>query len=308
MRPVDCERAPSAVSIGGVLNASEAAPGVPGADRSVGAIMGDNQPPWAPSEVDRERPNASRVYDFLLGGSHNFDIDRDLGRRVLEAEPNARLFAQANRNFLRRAVRFLIGAGVRQFLDVGSGIPTLGNTHEVAQREAPDARVVYVDIDPVAVAHSAAILNGNDRAGATIGDLREPGRILADPVVRQLIDPDEPVGLLLVAVLHFVPDADNPVGVVAQFRDALVPGSFVVVSHASSPASPEAAGRVARVRDAYQHAATPLTLRSRKEIGALVEGWELVVGGVVDPAAWLTEPGTGPGFDVPGFAVVGKKP
>ncbi|HUZ38530.1 MAG TPA: SAM-dependent methyltransferase [Streptosporangiaceae bacterium] len=152
--------------------------------------------------ADIKRANTARVYDYWLGGTHNFLADQDLGRAICAVDPIVRAGARANRAFLGRAVRFLGEAGIGQFLDIGSGIPTQGNVHEVAQQANPAARVAYVDIDPVATAHSTAILTGNDNAAVIEADLRQPARILASDTIRTMIDFSRPVGLLLVAVLH----------------------------------------------------------------------------------------------------------
>ena len=169
------------------------------------------RPSWAPPEIDLDRPSAARVYDFYLGGFHNFPADREMAREAIRMWPELPLMMQANRAFLRRAVRFAVGRGITQFLDIGSGIPTVGNSHEVAQQADPAARVVYVDIDPVAVAHSRAILGGDDRRPSCCRPtcaIRTA--ILADERVRGLLDLDRPVAMLLVALLHFVPDEDDP--------------------------------------------------------------------------------------------------
>ncbi|MFC3381949.1 SAM-dependent methyltransferase [Couchioplanes azureus] len=176
------------------------------------------------------RPSSARIYDALLGGNHNFAADREAAQHLLAAIPGAGEMARANRAFLHRAVRFLLDRGIRQFLDIGSGIPTVGNVHEVAQRRVPGARVVYVDIDPVAVAHSNDILKDNPSAVAVQADMRFPEAILEHPDVRALLDLGEPVGLLLVAMLHFVPD-DDAYTAVARLRAALPPGSYIVISH-----------------------------------------------------------------------------
>src|SRR5277367_5285286 len=181
---------------------------------------------WAPPGVDTRRANVARVYDYWLGGSHNFLADQDLGRSIAAVDPNIRDFARANRAFLGRAVRFLSAASISQFLDIGSGIPTQGNVHEVAQQANPGARVAYVDIDPVAVAHSKALLSGNQNAAIIQADLREPERILGHADTRRLIDPDQPTGLLLVSILHFIAEAEDPWRIVATLRDVLAPGSY----------------------------------------------------------------------------------
>src|ERR1022692_433189 len=175
---------------------------------SPGGVMAD-EPGRVPPGVDTQRANVARVYDYLLGGSHNFLADQDLGRAMAAVEPNVRAIARANRAFLGRAVRFLAGAGIRQFLDIGSGIPTQGNVHEVAHQANPGARVAYVEVDPVAIAHSKAILAGHDNAAIVDGDLREPEKILAHDAIGRLIDFSQPVGLLLVSVLPFISDAGD---------------------------------------------------------------------------------------------------
>src|SRR3954468_1137650 len=203
------------------------------------------RPAWAPRSIDISVPSVSRIYDFYLGGSHNFEADREAARRAMEFAPGLPKTMQANRAFLRRAVRFAAEEGITQFLDIGSGIPTSGNVHEVARSARPGARVVYVDHDPVAVAHSEAVLAGDEDADVVAGDLRKPGDILANPRLRRLIDLNRPVALLLVAILHFVEDEDDPDGGVAELRDALAPGSLFVVTHAAYegiPLSPERAG------------------------------------------------------------------
>jgi hypothetical protein len=198
--------------------------------------------------------------------------------------PDVSVGAQANRAFLRRAARYLAAAGVRQFLDIGSGIPTLGNVHEIAQQAAPDSRVVYVDIDPVAVAHSQQILAGNPNAAVIQEDLRRPELILSHPDVRRLIDFSEPVAVLLVAVLHFISDEDDPAAILATLREATAPGSYLVLSHGSAESrKPEEAVGGAAV---YQRTASPLTLRDRARLRELFAGYELIDPGVVWAPLW----------------------
>src|ERR1700742_538713 len=179
-------------------------------------------PGWVPEGVDVDVPNAARIYDALLGGHHNFVVDREAAAHLERAAPGSTAIARSNRAFVGRSVRWLGDNGIRQFLDLGSGIPTLGNVHEVAQSAGPESRVLYVDIDPVAVAHSHAILAGNPLAGVIEADLQRPGDVLYHPEVLRLLDFSQPVAVLLNAVLHFVPDAADPAGVIAQFREALV--------------------------------------------------------------------------------------
>ena len=182
----------------------------------VGRLRVEPRPDWVPEGIDLQRPSAARMYDYYLGGAHNFGPDRELGRKVLEFVPDGQLLAQANRAFLHRAVRFLLSRGIQQFLDIGSGIPTAGNVHEVAQKEAPGSRVLYVDHDHVAVAHSEALLRDNPDARVLHADLRNPDEILSSPALHEVLDLSQPVGLLLVAVLHFIPDEDGPASLVAR--------------------------------------------------------------------------------------------
>jgi SAM-dependent methyltransferase len=248
------------------------------------------------------------VYDFYLGGFHNFAADREMGRQAVQMWPDLPEIMQSNRGFLRRAVEFLAGAGVRRFLDLGSGIPTVGNVHEVAQRFAPDARVVYVDNDPVAVEHSRAILARDERTSVVQADLRDPDSVLADPAVRALLEPGEPTAVLMVAVLHFVPDDADPAGLVARFRDAVPSGSYLALSHATAG---QEAGRAAEHRSLYQRTATPMTMRTRDEVVRFFDGFALVDPGVVYLPEWRPEPGT-PAVDRPeritGLAGVGVTP
>jgi S-adenosyl methyltransferase len=209
---------------------------------------------WVPPGIDTRRANVARVYDYWLGGSHNFLADQDAARATAAVQPSVRTNARANRAFLGRAVRFLAANGIRQFLDVGSGIPTEGNVHEIAQRTDPAARIVYADVDPVAVAHSSAILAGNPSAAVIEADLREPQKILASDTVRDVIDFARPVGLLLVAVLHFLTDAQDPWQIVATLRDALAPGSYLCTLSRNQRGHPRwAEGRRAGVQPQRRH-------------------------------------------------------
>jgi SAM-dependent methyltransferase len=240
---------------------------------------------WVPPGIDADHPSSARIYDYLLGGGHNFVADRRVAERVLVVFPEAPLAAQANRAFLRRAVKFLVEAGVRQFLDIGSGVPTLGHVHEIAQRAAPDARVVYVDIDPVAVAHSREILAGNERAAAIQEDFRRPDRILADPDVQRLLDFDQPVAVLVVALFHLLSNADDPTDLIARLTAPLVAGSYMVLSHATDDGCSE----FADAAEIYRGAGIEVTPRSRKQIDALFDGWDLVAPGVVWVPQWRPE-------------------
>ncbi len=237
---------------------------------------------------------AARIYDYHLGGVLHFVADVVAGRAVAACHPLVGAMARANRAFLRRAVGYLCAAGVSQLLDVGSGIPTVGNTHEIAQALVPEARVAYVDVDPVAVMESRQLLAGDRHAVAIRADVRDPHEILRHPEVTGLLDFDRPVGLLLCAVLHFVAD-DRAYESVAMLTAALAPGSHVVVSHAVPPPEParqdEVAGEVEAVRDVYaQRTATPRWLRDRDQVGRFFTGMGLVEPGLVWLPAWRPAP------------------
>ncbi|MBW5486141.1 SAM-dependent methyltransferase [Streptomyces bambusae] len=271
-----------------------------------------DRPAWAPPGIDISVPSVSRIYDYYLGGSHNFEVDRQAARRAMEFMPGLPKIMQANRAFMRRAVRYAVAEGVTQFLDVGSGIPTFGNVHEVARAASPQARVVYVDHDPVAVAHSRAVLAGDELSDIAAADLRKPRSILHSPEVGRLLDLDRPVALLLVAVLHFLEDADDPYGAVAELRDALAPGSLLILTHASYegiPVSEEAAGGTVGV---YRDMRSPLVMRTREEVTRFFDGFETVEPGLVSMPAWrpeAPEDDTAPEdpYAFSGFAGVGRK-
>lgn len=243
-------------------------------------------------QIDTSRPHPARMYDYYLDGWDNYEVDRQAAERVIEVHPQVRLSARANRAFLRRAVREVVGGGIRQIIDVGTGIPTSPNTHEVAREVAPDVKVAYVDNDPIVATHAGAKLTNAGGAGFALGDVRDPGAILADPVVRELIDFDRPVALLLVAVLHFVKDEEDPAGIVAAFAEALPSGSCLVLSHATGePYEAYEAGRTdeaARdgVLDVYKNATATLNLRGRTEIAPLFGPFTLLDPGLVRVPLW----------------------
>ena len=266
------------------------------------------RPAWAPRSIDISVPSVSRIYDFYLGGSHNFEVDREAARRAMEFMPGLPKIMQANRAFMRRAVRFAAGEGIDQFLDIGSGIPTFGNVHEVAGRSRPGARVVYVDHDPVAVAHSEAVLADHDDADVVAGDLLKPREILASPQVERLIDLNRPVALLLVAILHFVEDEDDPYAAVAELSDALAPGSLLVLTHASYEGIPLPAERAGGAVDVYKDIRNPLIMRSRDDIARFFEGYDMVEPGLVPMPRWRPEgePEDEDPYAFSGFAGVGR--
>lgn len=266
------------------------------------------RPGWAPEGVDMTQASPARMYDALLGGSHNFEIDRKAAEMGKQLVPDLPRLALSNRAFLRRAVRFLVDSGVRQFFDVGSGIPTAGNVHEVAQALDPRCRVLYADIDPVAVAHAKAILAGNERTGAIEADLRKPADLLARARATGLIDFEQPVGLLLVAVLHLVGDDDRPAELVTELRAAVADGSYVAISHLSSAQRPEDAAKLGA--NAADKSKVGIHFRSREAIAGMFQGWELIDPGVVELPAWRPESDQdrheSPGRSL-GLAGVGRK-
>lgn len=238
-------------------------------------------PPDPGSPSDLSRPSVGRVYDYLLGGSSNFSVDREFARAVRQAFPGASEFARLNRLLLQRVVRFLVGQGVRQFLDLGSGFPAVGSVHEVAQQLAPECRVVYVDLEPIAVAHNELVLEHNDLATVVRADLRQPEQLLTHPAITGLLDPEEPIGLLMLATLHFVGNDEGPAELVERYRRQLAPGSYLAVSHATNTSS-----GVASAARMYRTTAHPATLRTKGQIRELLTGFELVEPGVVFSSQW----------------------
>jgi hypothetical protein len=278
-----------------------------GSGKTVPAAAGD--PGRLPPEINTNVAHAARVYDYLLGGKDNFAADRALGDAVVKAVPSAREMARANRAFLGRAVRHLVTeAGVRQFLDVGTGIPAAGNTHEVAQAVAPESRIVYVDNDPIVLSHARALMT-SDPAGATafIGaDLHEPDEILGDPALRRTLDLDEPVALMLIAILMYIRDEGDPRSLVSTLMDALPPGSYLALTHATADFNPAAAAAVAA---SAEQGGISHTMRGQPEVAAFFDGLDLVDPGVVPILAWRPE-GAPP--DDPRavyfYGAVGRKP
>jgi hypothetical protein len=231
-------------------------------------------------------PSSARIYDYLLGGKDNFPADREAAEELIEILPHVRVAARANRAFVGRAVRYLVNeAGITQFIDIGSGLPTIGNVHQVARNANPAAHVVYVDHDPVVLSHVRNMVYG--QAGVTIvgHDMRDPGGILSDQLTRELIDFSRPVGILIVSMLHFLPDTDDPAGIIKQLVEPFPPGSYVALTHATGDAEPRA-GDVAQL---YQQATTQLHTRTHNEVLALVDGMDLVDPGLVWTPLWRPE-------------------
>jgi hypothetical protein len=234
-------------------------------------------------EVDARVPNAARIYNYFLGGKDNFAADRTAAEMVLSMAPQVRIAAMENRDFLTRAVGYLAKeAGIRQFVDIGAGIPAKRPVHEVARKVHRDARVAYVDNDTVVLVHARALLDRGLGTAVVAGDVREPEAILKSPELTKLIDLKVPVGVVLIAVLHFVPDSDDPAGLVRRLVDRLPSGSHVVITHLSDGGVP-GDSRIARAQELYQGG---LHFRSRAEIEALFGGLELVEPGLVGVSSW----------------------
>lgn len=248
--------------------------------------MGDYEP-RVPEGVDVSHPSVARIYDYLLFGKDNFAVDRAAAHKLMESRLDPRRLALANRGFLVRAVRFLADAGIDQFLDLGSGLPTSPSVHEVARDTHQDARVVYVDIDPIVVTHNAALLATRDGVITVRGDIRDPDGILGNPVVHDCLDFSRPVAILLVAVLHFISEDDDPAKIIGRFRERMAPGSYLAITAGTSDgADPDV---IAGTVSAYQGSRMPFTLRSRARIMELFDGFELVPPGLVSLTDWRPE-------------------
>ncbi len=256
-------------------------------------------------KLDTSVPHIARVYDYWLGGKDNFPADRELAEQFIATDPSVIAGVRSNRAFLGRAVHYLVAeAGIRQFLDIGTGIPTANNTHEVAQRAAPGARVVYVDNDPIVLAHARALLTGHP-AGATDyidADLRDTGTIL-DAAARTL-DFSQPVAVMLVGVLHCIPDQDSPAKIVTRLQGAVPPGSYVAISHPASDIHADAMAKGAAILN--QSLAGPITFRGHDDVTAFFADLELVPPGLVSTSQWRPGPGTDP-KPLPAWAGVAVK-
>jgi len=251
-----------------------------------------------PKGLDVSVPNVARMYDYFLGGKDNFEADRIAAEEVLALMPGQRRSALENRRFLRRVVRYLAAeAGVEQFLDIGVGLPTQGAVHEVAHEINPQVRVGYVDYDSVVVRHGQALLTKRDKSVVVAADLRRPGELLADPVLCQHLDFGRPVAVILLAVLHFVAEDYDPDGIVARMRDALVPGSYLVISHIGRELLPDQAA-AERAMKVYERASEPILPRPRDRIIGFFGDFELVEPGLVPKHQW--RPVTGEAATVTG--------
>ncbi|GAA2794474.1 SAM-dependent methyltransferase [Crossiella cryophila] len=263
---------------------------------------------WIPSGLDLGRPSAARIYDYLLGGGHNFAVDREFAERAIAAHPGARDLAQLNRAFLYRAVGFLVSQGVRQFLDLGSGIPTRGNVHEIAQSAAPGSRVVYVDYEDVAVAHTQLLLRHNDNAEVVHADAADVDKVLSAPATQRLLDFSQPVGVLAMTLFHYFSPEQDPFGVAARYRDAVPSGSYFALTHLTDhlvgAATGEITERMRGTRDSVY-------VRDVDDIGKLFGDFDLVEPGLVRTWEWRPETHLGAGPPADGdwlCAGVARKP
>jgi hypothetical protein len=262
----------------------------------------------SPVEIDTSRPHPARMYDWYLGGKDNYPVDEAMGRQMLALDPRVPVMARVNRAFMHRAIRWLAQQGVRQFLDIGTGIPTEPNLHQIAQRIAPDARVVYCDNDPIVLAHAAALLRGTPQ-GVTeylMADVRDPATIL--DAAGKLLDLDRPVALSLVALLHFISDADGAHELVERFLTGLPSGSYLMMTHATADFTPEES---AAATEKLKAAGVTLALRSREQFARFFTGLDLVEPGVEVVHKWHPELGEPvPGQDdgiIPGYGAVARK-
>ena len=262
---------------------------------------------WAQQlpEIDPEKPSPARIYDFWLGGSQNFAADRRVGQRAIDTVPGLQAGVRASRAFLGRVVRHLAERGVTQFLDLGSGVPTIGNVHEAARDVNPTARVVYVDIDPVAIAHARALLTRVTGVEAILADLREPEIVLSHPLVRETLDLTAPIAILMNAVMHFIPDTDHPDEIVRAYTGPAAPGSFIAISHGTE--NPAQRREVKTLVNDYQRSTgVPLISRDAEQLGAWLTGLDIQPPGIVTIDQW--HPDTEDPYFVPLYGILARKP
>lgn len=265
---------------------------------------GSMEPGFTPSEIDTSRPHPARLYDYFLGGKDNYVVDREAAEAVLRLAPEARDIAHENRAFLGRVVRYLVGeVGIRQIIDIGTGIPTLGNVHEVAHQIDPAVRVAYVDNDPIVHVHASALLAGQGSTSIVLADVRDPAGLLARSEVQELIDFRQPVAVLMIAIVHFITDQEEPGRIISAFRAAVAPGSYFALSHATADLHDEiVTGGATKI---YARATAPLVPRSRAQVTAMFEGWDLIEPGVVQIPLWRPDGGTPHSGDLAKIAAYG---
>ena len=246
-----------------------------------------------PGGIDTSTPNVARIYDYLLGGKDNFAADRAAAGRLIEAIPDVAAIARDNRSFVARVVRYVTTAGgIRQFLDLGSGLPTQANVHELAQAEASDARVIYVDNDPVVALHGQALLASGGQAGMVLGDLRDPAAILRHPAVVRLLDLSLPVAVLCTSTLHFIADQAGPHTIIAAYRDRMAPGSYLAITHGTCEGDPWGEG--GKATDVFRKASSQLHIRPLPDVMQFFDGFDLVEPGLTWITEWRPDPQTAP--------------
>ncbi|SCK56707.1 S-adenosyl methyltransferase [Streptomyces sp. WMMB 322] len=263
---------------------------------------------FSPEQIDTTTPNPARMYDYYLGGLDNYAVDRAAAERVLGHAPFIRPTAQGNRDFHHRAVRTVVESGIRQIIDIGTGIPTSPNTHEVARAIAPQTRVVYVDNDPIVATYAGAKLTNSDNASFVLADLREPEAILDHPTTQNLIDFDQPVALMLVAVMHFIRDDEEPGKIVSEVTSRLPKGSCLILSHVTDDVDEGEEG--ANAAEVYKNSTAQLIMRSYDEVLPFFNGFELIEPGLVKPPLWRPDgpvPSEHELVDHRGYAGVGFK-
>ncbi|HEV2778354.1 MAG TPA: SAM-dependent methyltransferase [Actinophytocola sp.] len=263
---------------------------------------------WVPPRIDMSVAHPARMHDYWLGGGRNFAADRELAEKIIRMMPGVEDVARLNQAFLRRAALFMVEQGIRQFLDIGSGIPTVGNLHEIVRRAAPECRVVYVDGDPVAVAHTELLLEDVGGTAVLLASLRDIPGVLDAEATRELLDLDAPIGLIA-PMLHFIPDAADPACILAGYRDRLASGSYMAIAHGT--ADTEVPG-LAEVIEAYRSTHHPVYPRTHAEILRMCAGFDLVEPGLVGFAHWRPEDPADlspyPGINSMFYAAVGRKP
>jgi SAM-dependent methyltransferase len=246
-----------------------------------------------PPEIDTSVAHSARIYDYILGGKDNFEADRRAAEAAIANNPGMAVAMRANRAVMRRMTTYLAAeAGVRQFLDIGTGLPTSPNMHEIAQRLAPESRVVYVDNDPIVLAHARALLSSSPQGACAYiaADAREPEKILADPKLSATLDLSKPVALMLFGILHFLPDSDDPWGIVARLLDALPSGSYLGIQHPTADFYPPGRG----AQGAYRSAGIAFQYRSKEQFARFLDGLELVEPGIAAMSEWRPEIEPGP--------------
>jgi S-adenosyl methyltransferase len=241
---------------------------------------------WVPTSVNTDTASAARLYDYLLGGSHNFAVDRQLAEKILAIQPEAKRFAIMNRGFMRRAVLYMLEQGIRQFLDLGSGIPTVGNVHEIAQDVDPSARVVYVDNESVAAAHGQLLLADNANVVMLQADITKPGLVLTDAETRRVLDFSKPIGLLAITIGHYLLDEVDPQGVFKAYRDALPAGSYLAITHFTNDFDVVKGDEIEEAMKASQNRAQA---RTRTEVQRLFGDFEMIEPGLVTTSQWRPE-------------------